>query len=278
MATTQHGQALKVPGASIYYETHGSGPLLLLIPGGPTDAGIYDGLVPSLADRYTVVAYDPRGNSRSTFDAAPVEQSMDVHGDDAARLIESFGAGPAYVFGNSGGAQIGLNLAARHPESVRRLVAHEPPCVQLLPDKSAIMRSTDEIESAYRRDGAGAAMQLFMSMAGLDGAQGPPDPAQMPPEAAEAFARIGGNLDYFFAHGLKPISYYVPDTVSLGSGEVKVIVGVGEETDGQIANRSARALAGLLGIDPVVFPGDHGGFGEHPDKFAKTLDRVLRDA
>ncbi len=28
---------LKVPGASLYYEIRGSGPVLLMIPGGPTD-------------------------------------------------------------------------------------------------------------------------------------------------------------------------------------------------------------------------------------------------
>ena len=31
-----------------------------------------------LADRYTVVAYDPRGNSRSTFDGAPEELVVGV--------------------------------------------------------------------------------------------------------------------------------------------------------------------------------------------------------
>jgi pimeloyl-ACP methyl ester carboxylesterase len=51
-----------VPGATIYYEVQGSGPVLVMIPGGPTDAGIFAGLARCLADRYTVVAYDPRGN------------------------------------------------------------------------------------------------------------------------------------------------------------------------------------------------------------------------
>ena len=62
---------LKVPGATIYYETRGAGPLLLIIPGGPQDAGVFADLAGHLADRYTVVAYDPRGNSRSRFDGEP---------------------------------------------------------------------------------------------------------------------------------------------------------------------------------------------------------------
>jgi pimeloyl-ACP methyl ester carboxylesterase len=52
---------LKLPGARLYYEVRGSGPALLLISGGPTDADVYAGLAPVLADKYTVVTYDPRG-------------------------------------------------------------------------------------------------------------------------------------------------------------------------------------------------------------------------
>ena len=58
--------------------------MLLIIPGGPQDAGVFADVARHLADRYTVVAYDPRGNSRSTFDGRAEAQSLDVHGDDAA--------------------------------------------------------------------------------------------------------------------------------------------------------------------------------------------------
>ena len=75
-ATTS--STLKVPGASIYYEKHGSGPVLLIIAGGPQDAGVFAEVSRHLADRYTVVAYDPRCNSRSTFDGKPEELSLDV--------------------------------------------------------------------------------------------------------------------------------------------------------------------------------------------------------
>jgi len=138
---TSTSSTVNVPGAKIYYEVRGAGPTLLMIPGGPLDAGVYADLSRHLADGYTVVAYDPRGNSRSTFDGEPEEQRLDVHGDDAAQLIEALGDGPAYVFGNSGGAQIGLNLTARYSERVRVLVAHEPSCVMMLPEPSEALAS-----------------------------------------------------------------------------------------------------------------------------------------
>jgi clorobiocin biosynthesis protein CloN7 len=54
-----------VSGARLYYERRGAGPLLLLI-GSPMDSTGFTGLAHALADRYTVVTYDPRGIGRST--------------------------------------------------------------------------------------------------------------------------------------------------------------------------------------------------------------------
>jgi pimeloyl-ACP methyl ester carboxylesterase len=56
---------LDVPGARLYYERRGSGPLLLLI-GSPMDSGGFAPLASALADRYTVVTYDPRGIANSS--------------------------------------------------------------------------------------------------------------------------------------------------------------------------------------------------------------------
>ena len=58
--------------------------------------------------------------------------------------------------------------------------------------------------------------------------------------------------------------------------------GVGAKSGQQLAGRAGAAVAGRLGIAPVTFPGDHGGFlgGEYgqtgePDAFAATLREVL---
>jgi len=270
---------LKVPGARLYYEAHGSGPVLLMIPGGPADAGIFAGLAKLLADRYTVVPYDPRGNSRSVVDGPPEDQRMDVHGDDAAQLLAALGGEPAYVLGSSGGAQIGLNLAARHPERVRALVAHEPPCVTLLPDATEQRAFMEEVYEAYRTGGVGPAMQKFAAGAGLAGDPRPGKAAPPPPppaEMKEAFGRLTGNIDFFLAHGVKPISLYVPDVAALRAGSTRVIVGVGETSKEQLAYRAAVALAERLGTAPVTFPGGHSGYVDQPGAFAETLHRVLR--
>lgn len=272
---TAQPHTLKAPGATLYYETAGSGPVLLMIPGGPADAGMFAGLAGELADRYTVVAVDPRGNSRSTFDGEPVEQDLDVHGDDMARILEAVSGGPAFVFGSSGGGQIGLNLAARHPDRVEVLVAHEPPCITLLPDADKLVAQNREVVDTYRAAGIGPAMAKFAEFSGLRG--GPPQPqGPIPPEQAQAMARIGGNMDYFVGHGIWPISTYRPDLAALKAGRGRVEVGVGTESAGQVAHETGLALARALGRDAIVFPGDHGGFGAHQAEFARILDGVFR--
>jgi len=152
---------LKVPGATLYLEVQGSGPVLLLICGGIYDARTYAGLAQQLADRYTVVAYDRRGNSRSPLDEPPAEQSIEVHADDARRLLTIVaGDERAYVFGNSSGAMFGLELAARHPAQVRVLVAHEPPIFELLPDRDHWREVIKAAEEAFVKEGAGPAMPM----------------------------------------------------------------------------------------------------------------------
>lgn len=269
---------IRVPGASLFYEARGSGPVLLMIPGGPADAGIFAAIAPLLADRYTAVCYDPRGNSRSVLDGEPEDQSMDLHGDDAAGLIAAFGGEAANVLGSSGGAQIGLNLAARHPERVRALVAHEPPCMQLLPDAAEHVKFTEDVLAAYKSSGAGEAMKRFAAYTGLGGSPRPANAAPPSAEAQESFTRMRGNFDFFFKHGVKPISLFVPDVDTLKTGKPRIVVGVGETSQGQLAFRSAVALAGRLGTKPVVFPGGHTGYTEFPAEFAHKLHGVFESA
>lgn len=264
---------LKVPGATLYYEVQGRGPTLLIIPGGPQDAGVFAELSQRLADRYTVVTYDPRGNSRSTFDGEVKPLLMDQQADDAAALIEALGKGPAYVFGTSGGAQIGLNLAARHPTLVQALVAHEPPSMMLMDDPSEAVAADKALYDTYVKDGVDAAMGMFFSTNGLEEAgdeAGPPE-FEMSPEEAETFARVSGNFEYWLAHGMMPLSLYTPDVTTLKTGTPRIVVAIGEASAGQPIEEMSLALATKLGIAPTAYPGDHMGFGPQAAEFAEAL-------
>ena len=272
-------ETLKVPGASLYYEVRGAGPVLLLIPGGAADAGVYTGLAGLLAGRYTVVTCDQRGNSRSPLDGPGEDQRIEVHGDDAHRLLAALTGEPAFVFGNSGGALVGLELVARHPEQVRTLVAHEPPVMTLLPEADQARAFSRQMHDLYRRDGTAAAIQMFLSGTGLNaGSDRSGPPSEPSPEMQETMARIWRNWDFFFAHLIVPWTAYVPDVAAIRAASTRTVVAGGSASRGQMAYRAAAALAERLGTDLVEFPGDHGGFAGEPGAFAEKLDLVLSDA
>jgi pimeloyl-ACP methyl ester carboxylesterase len=86
---------LKVPGATLHYEARGAGPVLLLIPGGPANSGLFAPIRSVLSERYTVVTYDPRGLSRSTFDGEPQDTTVQTFADDAHRLLAALDTEPA---------------------------------------------------------------------------------------------------------------------------------------------------------------------------------------
>jgi pimeloyl-ACP methyl ester carboxylesterase len=278
---------LKVPGANLYYEIRGSGPVLLLICGGVYDAAGYAGLAQQLADRYTVVTYDRRGNSRSPLDGPQEHQSIEVHGDDAHRVLAAVGvtAGePARVFGNSSGAMIGLELAARHPEQVRTVVAHEPPIFELLPDRDhwrAVMLDVEDTFAAKGAEPAGEILNTALQMSG--GGQeddrapggGPAPQGEPDPETMQMMARMGQNFVFFIGYEVPPFARYTPDIAALRASPVRVTMAVGEASRGEPPYRAAFAVAERLGTEPVVFPGDHGGFGSEALAFAAKLRDVL---
>src|SRR4051812_10494192 len=186
MAAHRTTHLLDVPGAKLYYEVRGSGPLLFVI-GQPMTSEPFSGLADLLAGDHTVVTYDPRGLGQSSAEDPSSDVTPEIEADDLARLVDAVGGGPADVFASSGGAVAGLALATRHPERVRVLVAHEPPVTELLPDADQVRAVVDDIEQAYRDGGNGPAWAKFVSLVMHDGpvtADGVP-PAAWPPGGAD---------------------------------------------------------------------------------------------
>ena len=89
---------------------------MLLISGGGGDAGMYENVVPRLAQRYTVLTYDRRGNSRSGFTEPDAAIGVAVQARDAIAILDHYGVNKGYVFGGSGGAIIGLDVLAHHTD------------------------------------------------------------------------------------------------------------------------------------------------------------------
>jgi pimeloyl-ACP methyl ester carboxylesterase len=265
---------LDVPGARLYYERRGDGPLLLLI-GSPMDSTGFAGLAQVLAGRYTVVTYDPRGIGHSTREDTSSDITPEQQADDVHRLLSALGGGPADIFGSSGGAVVGLALVTAHPSQIRTLVVHEPPVIDLLPDRDQVRAQFQDVYDTYRADGPDQAMPKFMAHAGLGDPPGQEAGAPAWQPTPEQAATMRAAAETFLAHLLRPTTSYRPDLETLRSATPRVVVAVGATSQSQLAHRTALALADRLGTPAVEFPGDHGGFVSQPAPFAQTLYQLL---
>jgi pimeloyl-ACP methyl ester carboxylesterase len=279
-------RTLDVPGATLTYdvrrnETSTEPPLFLI--GSPMGAAGFGTLSSHFADR-TIVTYDPRGAERSTKNDPSTESTPEQHADDLHRIIAEVG-GPVDLFASSGGAVNALALVAKHPEDVRTLVAHEPPLASVVPDSENAKAAVRAIRSTYDARGSNAGMAHFMAVTSHSGpfpddyaTQPAPDPAMFGMPADDD----GTRDDVMLAQNLVTVTHYEPDFDALRTAPTRIVVAAGTESEGQMANRGARAVAERLGTNPVVFPSHHGGFlgGEYgwpgdPDNFAAKLREVL---
>src|SRR6202165_2289536 len=267
-------ETLKVPGANLYYEVRGSGPVLLMMPGGPADATSFRSIAGQLALHYTVVTYDPRGLSRSKLEGPLNEDRIiEVFADDVHRLLAAVTKEKADVYASSGGAVIALELAARHPEQLKTVVSHEPPSPTLQPDSARVRAVMEEITAAYRTAGIGAAVQIFSD---LTRSGPPPAPPEQPtPETLEDMGRMQGNMDLFFGPYVLAIARYEPDFAALKAASCRIVAAVGDESRGELAHDGGLGLAKRLGTQAVVFPGAHGGFESRAPEFAAKLREVV---
>lgn len=149
---------------SLYVERSGTGPALLFIHGMCGDADSWRGQVARLADRFTCVAYDRRGHSRSSLGTEPEGVPTDVA--DAAALITALDLPRPVVVASSGGARVAVALARTHPDLPAGVVASEPPIGSL--DRAAFDPFLSQVAATVRpalgADGPGAAVDAFFSL------------------------------------------------------------------------------------------------------------------
>jgi pimeloyl-ACP methyl ester carboxylesterase len=111
---------IPINGLPYYYEVHGQGEPLLILHGGLGSTGMFDPILPRLAEGRQVIAVDLHGHGRTPLGDRPIH--MPDIADDLAELLTALDLETVDVLGYSFGGGVGLRLAIQHPERVRRLV------------------------------------------------------------------------------------------------------------------------------------------------------------
>ena len=265
---------LKVPGAQLYYEVIGSGPLVILIPGARGDGEVFRQLARELAERYQVLTYDRRGFSRSQLDGPQnYDRRLETDADDVRRLIEDQTSKPATAFGNSSGAIVALEVLTRYPEQVQKVVAHEPPAVKLLPDAADWLAFFDGVYDTYQQAGIPKAMHQFAS--GIAGSVDHQIMERAMRQNANEYTL--SNATYWMEHELRQYPRVELDLDALKTFAGRVVLAGGHESRDQLTYQPNKVLATLLDRNIIDFPGGHLGFLASPTEFALILMNALKD-
>jgi 3-oxoadipate enol-lactonase len=148
--------SIELDSHTAWYDEHGSGLPLLLIPGLGASRLSWWKQVEPLSRNYRVVNLDNRDAGDSAHATAPY--SIGDLAEDAAQLIRTLDLGPTFVIGWSMGTFISQELTIRHPDLVARLIlvagsAGGPTQTRAAPEIGALLRrdEAEEIEARVRR-------------------------------------------------------------------------------------------------------------------------------
>lgn len=110
---------LAVNGTELYYESHGSGPVMVFAHGVGGNHAIWFNQIAQFAKTYTVITFDHRGfgNSKDLQ-----HQGRSAHTDDLAGLLDHLGVDSCALVGQSMGGGTCVGYAKLFPNRVQALV------------------------------------------------------------------------------------------------------------------------------------------------------------
>ena len=237
-------QHVRVHGRRIAYRRNGSGPTVLLLHGGVSDGREWLPLMTDVAADADVVALDLPGCGGS--DDPPPGCTLADLADDVAGVVAALDLGPVHLGGLSFGGGLALQVAIRHPRTVRSLLlfsAYAGWAGSLPPEEVAARRAWARTFLAGSRPTDPAEL-----VPGLLGTSLPPELADLLAQMAAA-ARPGPTMSLLEAFADADLS------ADLGDVRCPTLV-----VHGELDERAPRPVAdalhrGIPGSRLVVVPG-----------------------
>jgi pimeloyl-ACP methyl ester carboxylesterase len=198
----------------LHYWYQGTGPLLVMVPGGGGNGDQYNKIMTLLDKPFTVATFDRRQMSASKAKENklfnPAQSARDI-----IAITKAIGRPKASIFANSGGGIIALQLAASYPAHLEHHILHEIPTTSLLNDATFQLDRCFEILQTYKTSGIPAAMGLFAEqLVGMG------SPGDFKPDVA--------NLHNWFQNEFLVMTLYCPDLAKVVENRVSVAVMAGE--------------------------------------------------
>ncbi len=108
-------------GANLYYETHGEGEPVVLVPSTAFSADVWKQYqVPELSKFVKLILHDPRGCPRTTV--TQQVYTIDMMANDIVALLDHLHIASAHLIGHSMGGRVALTMALNFPGRVKSLI------------------------------------------------------------------------------------------------------------------------------------------------------------
>lgn len=239
-------------GINLYYELHGSGEPLVLIPGLGYDGWMWHKMIPGLAERFQVISIDNRGAGRSYKPAGPYTAGMLAA--DVAGLLDDLGIARAHIMGHSMGGFVAQAFALDYPDRLDKLILSAtnfggPRHVPITPEAMAVLTDLSGDPIARLRRG------IAISCA--------PGFAEAQPALVEEW------VNYRVAHPIDPAGYQAQLAIGLG------LIAEAAAFEHKLERVAAPALIMFGEHDKVVPPANAGLLA---GKIAGARVEILPDA
>ncbi len=124
---TKYGQDrfVVVQDYNIHYVESGEGESILLIPGAWSTYRFWNRVLPLLSKHYLILALDYLGAGDSDKPRSGFDYTVEEQADLIAGMMDTLQISKVHIVGTSYGGGIALNLAARYPDRVGRIVSIE---------------------------------------------------------------------------------------------------------------------------------------------------------
>jgi pimeloyl-ACP methyl ester carboxylesterase len=255
-------QRIRSPaGATLSYDTYGSGPPLVLVHGAFSDHQTNWAFVkPLFEEQFTVYAIARRGRGETDATAG---HSLEDESRDVVAVLQSIGA-PVFLLGHSYGAQTALAAAAQAPDHVRKLVLYEPAWPRAV-GQAALVRlealaqagDWDAFAVTFFRDTLAVPVEALAELRATE---------LWPPIIADAPVSVGD---------LRALSRYDFNAERFRQLGVPVLLQIGTESPRDLYVTDALA-ATLPNVRIEELPGQaHEGMTTAPQMYAEAVSRFL---
>jgi pimeloyl-ACP methyl ester carboxylesterase len=147
MIDTARSQYIKIDDVKLRYKVWGKGDVVILLHGAMEYWREWERQIPALAKDFKVIAVDSRGHGESTF--TDRELSYDLFASDMIQFMDKLNLDSANVVGFGDGGIIGMKMAMKRPDKIRKLIAIGS---NLTPDTNAVYQAVLEKVQAWKYD------------------------------------------------------------------------------------------------------------------------------